>query len=66
MGVKRLCVCKETLNNVPLYCSQSPNPKWQKRYNMLYQQLGLVGQIRSIMSDVLSVKEDRIKKVRCM
>eukprot|EP00731_Ephydatia_muelleri_P030776 Em0022g290a len=40
----------------------SPNPKWQKRYNMLYQQLGLVGQIRSIMSDVLGGKEDRIKK----
>ena len=31
---------------------------------MLYQQLGLVGQIRSIMSDVLGGKEDRIKKVR--
>ena len=30
---------------------------------MIYHQQGLVGQIRSVMSNVLCVKEDRIKRV---
>ena len=48
---------------VMLFPFQSPKPKWHKRYSMIQHQEIIVQQLVTIMSNILTSKDDRIKRV---